>query len=732
MSYEKIAFCLLLMFYHINSQATEWMAFSGGTCVYGFLCKEDTVWIHTTGGIAKLNTVTNKMEFYNTGNSELKSNLVRALALDSTGSLWAGTNWGVSKYDGAKWIKYTTANSNISPYYQNSLAVDENNNVWAGTWGISHISFFNGTSWNSYSIASPVMPQNSIEAILTNWRGKTLVGWSGDIINAGKDNIIDTIFGIFGVTDMVRDSINNIWISTQTKGVLYFDGNTADTINSGLPSNGIYGLCYDNLKRLYAITRNNLLHNENGNWVNCVSISDISPYSDAFTSLAADNKGNLWLGTAYSYCYKWDGNLIKQYYPFNCAHPLNPLSIGVDSKGRCWAGNWSGYGLKDTMIFFDGSAWHRLGGQHAFTALDSLCFKKICDMDTLKIWVDSNCALVYWKNNRTGNPYFEWCCYTIGDKYGHGSQVKRDRKGTYWFAAPYGLWRFDKNGSRVFTKNNSSIPGESVAVIAIDYCDKLWLDVKNKYINGDTSWLVTLQDTCFTTIRTAEQYYLISNIEIDFEGNIWFSENCSHTFGIEFGHGIFKLSGSNITNYTISNSPLSSNTVTDLSLNKNNTLWISTYAVGIDTLSLNDSTWGYFTVENSHIANSHITQIEFDANDNKWFNCHMEGITIYRKGGIDFQTSIEPLPHNKTNLKKTAPFYCNGSKLYFKTPIPICAKISVYSVSGRKIAFFEKREYAPGLHCLRLGKDTISQSVIIIQIESEKEKYWFRIFNVNH
>ena len=718
-------------------QPTEWMTFCGGTGIYGFLCKEDTVWIHTTGGIAKLNTVTDKMEFYNTVNSELKSNHVRTLALDSNGLLWAGTDLGVSKYDGVKWTKYTTANSNISPFYTNALAVDKNNNVWAGSWGVSEISIFNGTAWKRYSAIHPSMPQNSIEAIITDWRGKTLVGATWGILYADKDtSVTDTTQGEFSVTDMVLDSLDNVWISTERNGVYYFDGVLKiafDSTNSIFPSNCISGLCYDNKKRLYAIASKQLFRFTNGYWEKCDSFNINLPVADGLISLSADNKGNLWLGTAYSYCYKWDGKEAKQYYPFNWAHPFNPWSIGIDSKGRCWAGNWSSFGSNDTVIYFDGKEWHKLGLQDAYTALDTLSFNKICDIDTLKIWADSNCALVYRKYSNTGsNPYsyWEWCCYTIGDRYGHGSDVKKDRKGRYWYAAPYGLWRFDNSGGYLFTKDNSSLPGKYVSRIAIDSFDKLWLSVRSKYINGDQSWLVTLMDTSFSIIRTCDLYYGIPDIEIDFDDNIWFTETDPWTAGIEFGHGIFRLSGSNLTNYTISNSPLSSNTVFDLSLDRNNTLWITAYAKGIDTLSLTDSTWGHFTVENSHIADNDITQIEFDAKDNKWFKSHMGGLTVYRKGGIDFQTSIKHLPDNKTNLKKILPLYIKDSKLYFKTHSRITGSIAVYSLTGRKIVSLDNRIYTPGTHCVPLKVNKIAQTLLIILINTGKEKQYFKTVNI--
>ena len=85
------------------------------------------------------------------------------------------------------------------------------------------------------------------------------------------------------------------------------------------------------------------------------------------------------------------------------------------------------------------------------------------------------------------------------------------------------------------------------------------------------------------------------------------------------------------------------------------------------------------------------------------------------------------IPSAPTGDAKTVTFQCNGSKLYFNTSVQISARISLYSVSGHRTVYFEKREYTPGFHCLPLNINKISQSVIIVHMESGNEKYHFKV-----
>ncbi|KAA3633601.1 MAG: hypothetical protein DWP97_08670 [Calditrichaeota bacterium] len=63
----------------------------------------------------------------------LRDNTVTAVAYDNNGNIWAGTQFGLSMYDGIDWITFTTGNSELPDNFINSLALDMFGNLLIGT-----------------------------------------------------------------------------------------------------------------------------------------------------------------------------------------------------------------------------------------------------------------------------------------------------------------------------------------------------------------------------------------------------------------------------------------------------------------------------------------------------------------------------------------------------------------------------------------------------------------------
>jgi hypothetical protein len=59
--------------------------------------------------------------------------VIYALALDSGGSLWLGTqHGGLAKFDGENWSVYNEDNSDLPDNYIFTVAIDSNDNKWIG------------------------------------------------------------------------------------------------------------------------------------------------------------------------------------------------------------------------------------------------------------------------------------------------------------------------------------------------------------------------------------------------------------------------------------------------------------------------------------------------------------------------------------------------------------------------------------------------------------------------
>src|SRR5208283_3157561 len=74
------------------------------------------------------------------------TDIFQAIAIDSAGNKWFGTNGGVLKFDGSKWTKYTTADGLIQNQVT-AVMIDKKGVLWCGTSG--GISKFDGTKWTT-------------------------------------------------------------------------------------------------------------------------------------------------------------------------------------------------------------------------------------------------------------------------------------------------------------------------------------------------------------------------------------------------------------------------------------------------------------------------------------------------------------------------------------------------------------------------------------------------------
>jgi hypothetical protein len=73
---------------------------------------------------------------YNTSNSGLPQNQVRAISFDDNGNKWIGTNGGgVAMFDDNDWTVFRTFNSDLPSDYIRDIYIDSNDNKWIATHG---------------------------------------------------------------------------------------------------------------------------------------------------------------------------------------------------------------------------------------------------------------------------------------------------------------------------------------------------------------------------------------------------------------------------------------------------------------------------------------------------------------------------------------------------------------------------------------------------------------------
>lgn len=113
---------------------------------------------------------------YKTANSGLPSDFVGSIAIDNNDVVWLNCRdrdypevemygYGLTSFDGNKWTTYDTSNSDICSNHIFSIAVDSDNTKWLATAGDIGIMSFDGKNWELYSVDNSGIALNSVTDI---------------------------------------------------------------------------------------------------------------------------------------------------------------------------------------------------------------------------------------------------------------------------------------------------------------------------------------------------------------------------------------------------------------------------------------------------------------------------------------------------------------------------------------------------------------------------------------
>jgi ligand-binding sensor domain-containing protein len=131
---KNLIIILILFAYCIsNAQDDKWLNFNTSENIIALMSMDDFVWVGTGGGLVSVNINDNSISWYNKGNSIIPSNNVRALAKDSTGNLWVGTDNGLIRISGKEWTLFDKNNSDIPSNAINCIAAAANGDIFIGT-----------------------------------------------------------------------------------------------------------------------------------------------------------------------------------------------------------------------------------------------------------------------------------------------------------------------------------------------------------------------------------------------------------------------------------------------------------------------------------------------------------------------------------------------------------------------------------------------------------------------
>lgn len=253
----------------------------------------------------------------NSTNSVISDNSIRSVIVDQSENIWIGTTFaGAYKFDGTSWTNFAPENCNIPDHFIRTINQDITGNMWFGT--VEGLAKFDGTNWTTWTLSNSDINSNNIASILVKPNNDKIIGTlNGGIIS--YDDITMTEYTLLeggipdnSVTDIAIDDLGNLWFATPSSG-FYMDNGTQNWLvfsmsNSTIPTNGLTSICYNPTNgNIYGGSLETGLirfNPSNGVITNFNSQNSLLP-DNHITCLKPDNSGTLWIGTAGGGLVKW-------------------------------------------------------------------------------------------------------------------------------------------------------------------------------------------------------------------------------------------------------------------------------------------------------------------------------------------------------------------------------------------------------------------------------------------
>jgi len=587
---------------NIHHPAQEvWKTYANGDGVRSLTVEGDVLWVGTEGGgLVQWNTTAHAYQQDLSPQSGLPSNNVSALAVDSAGNRWLGTDQGVVVRSpaGAITALYNTTNSPLRSDDVTSLAIAGSGDVWMGTWG------------GGVAVLSPVT-----EAWIT---------YTIDI-EGFASNL---------VTDVAFDSAGRVWVGSDHYdnpapppaylggGVSILDGGvwtTYNSTNSCLRSDRVLALAPGGADEMWVATVGGIFRLEYGDPLQCDHWeSQRTPglNGDYIHDVAVDTSGHTWAavsrlgGSAGLGVAMYDGKDWTSYNTSNSGlHANNVRAITTDGKGGVWFGALNLVGGPQGVSTLHGETWDTY-----ITADQGLARNEITD-------------------------------------------IASGPNGQIWFATlRNGISVLDGGLWTTYTRSSTGggLPSDWVQSIVMDQDGRMWIGTQAFYEGGWTGGGVTMYDPTTGTWITYNRDNTGPNglggnfaqaVAIDDAGRLWVGTGTAReTSSDNLGYGLTVFDGLTWMTYTHENTGggLSSDRISDIAFDSQGRIWLATQPYlergdltggGVSVLDLGangipdfpgtgDDTWTSYTNANSCLVaaneDGEIFAVAIDSHDQAW------------------------------------------------------------------------------------------------------------------
>jgi diguanylate cyclase (GGDEF)-like protein len=388
-----------------------------------------------------------------------------SLAQDHVGYLWVGTQSGLARFDGVRFVTYTSEDTPALPgNWIRALLADRSGRLWIGTY--KGLALYDGQHFRTISAADPTRyPSLDIFALIEQADGRIVAGTSEGVFRVVNDRLVHVTGPKPALSLLSRP--DGLWVGSA--GVVERISPNHATSRLPLPSaaaTAAVSQVVDAQGRLWAGTSQGLFALMADGWhpVQANPAFDHSPV----TALLADHDANLWVGSNVGLA-RFRNGALTEFTPNSNPRAFAQVTSGLeDREGNLWFGSlvnglarfWNGWtrrysvgeGLNDRVVWSlspdpDGRRiW--VGSSDGMSLFDSGHFNLVVPGKALphpqaynvlaepgQVWIGTRRGVVLWRDSHIESPV-ELAAMASAQING----IVRDRDNSAWFPTSAGLF----------------------------------------------------------------------------------------------------------------------------------------------------------------------------------------------------------------------------------------------------------------------------------------------------
>jgi len=677
----RLLFTFLLSFPVIVNAEGTWEQHTTPSHIKQLLFDDGMIWCATSGGLYCLNIADGKFTRYTTLDG-LADNYIRVIYSSSDGSKWVATRGGLSRFKDGSFTNYSEEDG-MASYIVTIILEDAGGNIFAGSnWGLS---YFDGEQWTAFS-ADDGLPSTRILTLYSDINETVWVGTVGGL--ASYENGIWQVnevpeYGTDVIVEQFTEDNNNVlWAIIEDQ--LAFLGDSGWQFFH-TEYDWVRMMLFDHENNIWFINRGHLIKYQDSTFTDYMD--ENGPFHfESFDSITIDQQGNIWLVN--------DSIVLLDdisYTYITNNQKFNVMSHMISPDGTFWVGSYT-----SGLFRFDGNTWTHYQPENC--PVDNSISDMVLDnAGNLWCWFRYKLDNVSWFD---GNTWTTISSNSVPEVVLQNTYVA-DKNGLLWRR------KFGSYAPVEVKTNDEWIPmynaGTNIYNIIADRNGDLWITGDNKVSRWDgADWSYYYTGIEFPP--GPKGLLTVSPVTEDADGILWFGHNA----------GITRYEGNTWTSYNNEDIPeCTSLNVSTVAVDSQNTKWFGTFSEGV--FMFDGEKWMKLKACDG-LCSNRIHKIIAGPDGTIWFGTN-NGIAILR----DY-TPSQVTTEAEENRFTLLPPYPNPfnilTTISYRLAWPSLVELSVYAVSGQKVATLVNDYKSTGMHSVLFNGDGLASGVYFYHIET--------------